>query len=495
MKSFFRKHWYFLLVALIIFLAFILRFYDYENRWGLAYDQAHDVLIARYSIESFKLPLLGPFSSAGPFQTGGEWYWFIISANIIFFNSVMTPWIVLTLTYVLFVYLMIVLGKELVDKKFGLIVGLLSAVSTAQITQGSNLTNQSPLAIISLFCIWFSIKYIRQKKEKYLFLLAFFIGLASSIHLQGVSLLVILVFVIVFSGLPSLKGILLIILGLLIPWAPVFIVDLQHNFSNTKNMVYYYLFDQYKIPYETLGRRWLTYLGVFLPSIWSEVIGGVKSVGYIIIVVLIWGIISSLLKKKITREWGVILLSFLGMVTVVRYLRTPLFPSYVVFLHPFILLLTGWAILIVLKRNLLIAYLFLALIIGGSLYTDVLKIIKSENFTAYVVKLWIDRISEKYPGKKFAVYDLNYERGDKSLPLVLFLDSENKLDDNGFKIGLGMDKSGKQAEVYPVILGERGDYQFFDLNSSTGAELSKGKWYLISPELIYSSTQDWKRNK
>ncbi|MCL5113920.1 MAG: hypothetical protein M1372_02000, partial [Patescibacteria group bacterium] len=132
-KLFIKEHWFGVLVFLIIIFSGLLRFYNYENRWGLAYDQAHDALVARYALEAHKIPLLGPFSSGAPIQTGGEWYWFIMAATAVYPNAVMTPWIVLTLFYIIFVFLIILVGKKLVDEKFGLLVGLLSSVSTAQI--------------------------------------------------------------------------------------------------------------------------------------------------------------------------------------------------------------------------------------------------------------------------------------------------------------------------------------------------------------------------
>ena len=141
-KLFLKSHRFGVCVFFILIFATVLRFYNYENRWGLAYDQAHDSIVARYALENYKTPLVGPFSSAGPFQTGGEWYWFIMVATVFYPNAVITPWVVLTLLHVLFVLLIIFVGKELVNKKFGLIVGLLATVSTAQIAQATNLTNQ-----------------------------------------------------------------------------------------------------------------------------------------------------------------------------------------------------------------------------------------------------------------------------------------------------------------------------------------------------------------
>ena len=42
-----QKNWYLIALLLVIVLAFLLRFANYQNRWGLAYDQARDVIVAR----------------------------------------------------------------------------------------------------------------------------------------------------------------------------------------------------------------------------------------------------------------------------------------------------------------------------------------------------------------------------------------------------------------------------------------------------------------
>src|SRR3990167_6654661 len=224
-----KLHWFGISAILIVLLAFVLRFYNYQNRFGLAYDQAHDALIARHALSSGKLPLLGPFSSAGPFQTGGQWYWFIMLGTVFYPYSVISPWVFLTLLYVLFVYLMIKLGAELIDKKFGIIVGILTAVSSAQITQGTNLTNQSPISLLSLAAIWSGVRYIREKKAKYIFLLGFFASMAASIHLQGVALFFIVLLTLLILRYFRLKHIILLVCGIVLPLLPIIISDFGHN--------------------------------------------------------------------------------------------------------------------------------------------------------------------------------------------------------------------------------------------------------------------------
>src|SRR3989338_5083739 len=147
---FVKKHYFYILLFFILILASFLRFYNYNNRWGLAYDQAHDVLVARYGVQNLKIPLVGPFSSAGPFQTGGEWDWFIMLGTLLNFNSVIAPWIFLTFISVVFVALISLFGKEFKGSVFGLLLGFITAVSPAQISQSTNLTNQSLLALTTL---------------------------------------------------------------------------------------------------------------------------------------------------------------------------------------------------------------------------------------------------------------------------------------------------------------------------------------------------------
>jgi len=232
-----KKHYFKYGVVGILLLAVFLRFYKYGERWGLAYDQAHDALIAHYALLNFKIPLLGPFSSAGPFQTGGEWYWLIMLGTVFAPYWVLAPWIFITFLSVVFVGFIIYVAYKIAGKQYALIAGLLAAVSTAQILQGTNLTNQTPQALLSLAAIWCFITYIKKKEIKYLLLLGLSIGFASSVHLSGVGLIFLPVSMVLVYRKISFKGIGLLILGAVIPWLPVFIVDFQNNFINIRHMI------------------------------------------------------------------------------------------------------------------------------------------------------------------------------------------------------------------------------------------------------------------
>jgi len=488
------KHWFLVSAIILLSLAAYLRFYDYGQRWGLAYDQAYSAVLARYALEAFKLPLVGPFSSAGAFQTGGEWYWFVMLGTLINPSWIISPWLFLTFTYVVFVYLLIILGKELINKEFGLLVGALSVVSTAEIAQSVNLTNQSPLAIISLFSIWSMVRYIKTKKLKYLFLLGFAVSLAISFHLQGAALLIFVLITIIFGRIFNFKGLLAILAGFFIPMLPILLFDLQNNFTNLRNVIQYYFHDQYKISLDVLGRRWLTYAGVFWPNSWANIIGGNKIISFITFAALAWVLIDNFIKKTISKEWQIIIVSFIGIVTLIRYTRTPLFDSYLVFLHPFVFLLVGFSIFSLYKKNIFIGLGILLIVLAGSLHRDFLEFKTVQNYSAVEVNRTINDLFKKFPNKKFSIYTYKYKDADKNLILVLYLMTKNKISNNGRRIGIIVQNNSEHFD-YAVINGVKGNYQLLDLQSSSPEQLPKLNWGRLNPEDVYQSTEQWYHKK
>lgn len=489
-KKFILRNWFVISLVCLLFLSAILRFYNYQNRWGLAYDQAYSALVARYALEAGKIPLVGPFSSAGPMQTGGEWYYFVMLGQIFNQNEAIMPWIFLTIVYISFVLLMVLLGKELVSKKFGIILGILTLVSTAQIAQSVSLTNQSPLAMISLFAILSMVKYIKTKKLRYLFFLGLSVSLAISFHLQGVALIALVVSTIIF-GRVNPMGILVILAGLSIPMIPLLLFDIKNDFVNLRSMIQYYLYDQYKISLDVLGRRWLTYGGMFWPNAWSHIIGGNKIVGYVILISLTGITFISFLKKQIYKEWQIILTSFIAMVTLLRYIRTPLYDSYLVFLHPFVFLLTGWVILFLYKKRKFIGLAFIVIIVITSLYKDASELnYNKTNASALEASSQVLILTHKFPNQKFSIYSYKYQWAANNLILSLFLDSEKLIDSNGRRVGIVVGTESATL-AYPSIQGDRLGVRLLDLNSSSSSELEKSQWANVNPKQIYYVTQEW----
>lgn len=339
-QEFIKQHWFFLSILLILSLAIFLRFYNYENRWGLAHDQARDALVAREALRQHKIPVLGPFSQAGSFVMGPIWYWLVALATSIYPTSILTPWIVLTLSCVLVVYIMILIGKELESKRLALILGIFTAISTAQIAQSTNLTNPSGIAILSASALYFAIKYVKTGRKLFIFLSPLFISLAINVHLQAIGLLFLIPSMVAIQK-PDLKKILLLLIAIVIPFIPLIIFDIAHNFYNARSMIDYILYGQYRI---YIPNRWLTYMGIFWPNAWAKIIGGSLVLGYLTIGFLTITTFYAFFKKKITKPLLTLIISFLLMLIMLRYFRGEKFDSYLVFLHPFVIALTGWMV-------------------------------------------------------------------------------------------------------------------------------------------------------
>src|SRR3989344_654878 len=113
LRLYIQRYWYIFAVVAVLALSAFLRFYDFSNRFGLAYDQARDVIVAREALRTFTIPMIGPFTSAGPFVYGPQWYWLLMLFVAVFPGALITPWIVQDILYVLSVFVMVLIGKEI----------------------------------------------------------------------------------------------------------------------------------------------------------------------------------------------------------------------------------------------------------------------------------------------------------------------------------------------------------------------------------------------
>ena len=273
--------------------------------------------------------------------------------------------------------------------------------------------------------------------------------------------------------------------------------DVQNDFVNSQGILQYILYDQYKVSFDVLGRRWLTYIGVFWPNAWTHIIGGIPFVGYVQFFLLGGVGIYSFLRKEISRPWFIILLSFLGMIVLVRYTRTPLFDSYLVFLHPFIFLLVGWVIFFLYRIRKILGLALLIIIVIGSSQKDIGELGNGENTLLKRTTHWKTLMLNKYKDKKFAIYDYEYKTASFSLPLVLLLDVEDRLDDDGYKIGFRNPpkEQSQDKDLHEEIKGNRMGFMLVDLDSSSSAELAKAGWAFVNPSAVYKATQEWYKDK
>jgi hypothetical protein len=271
-------------------------------------------------------------------------------------------------------------------------------------------------------------------------------------------------------GRKDIKNFLALCLGFFIPFIPLIIFDLKTNFFETRNILDYYFYGQYRI---YVPNRWLTYAGVFWPKIWSFVIGIKEIVGYLLLILMALISFFEIWKKKIDKNMLSLIVSFFVIFIWLRYYRGELFDSYLIFLHPFVLIFSAWVIYKIFKFNKIIAILLFFVIAFFTIQKDLIEISMAKTPTGKNIEQWKKAIEEKFPNDKFAVYIYKYENSEKALPIILYLNADKRIQDNGRKIGISF--NGDKINVLQL------------------KEIPKD-YIFINPSAVYKSVEEWYSN-
>lgn len=476
--SFVKKHHVLIALGVIVGISVFFRFYNYGERYGFAYDQARDMIVAQYAVNNNTIPLIGPFSSAGPFVYGPQWYWILMSMILVFPPYALTPWIIQSVLYVGVVLIMYLIGKELKSKYLGLLLACLTAFSSGQIAQSVNLTSPSMVGILAAVATLFLIRSIKYSKGWDYFLLGFLIGNAICTHFQAIGLLVFLPLAF-FFGKHRVKLIIVSGIGLFIPFIPLIVFDFISNHFESRNMLQYYLHDQYKTSFEALGRRWITYVGVFWPQVWARVIGGSNIVSYLLLAIA--ALYVCITRRKMEKLTLVLLIAFFAIFLQLRYFRGPLFDAYLTFLHPVMLSLTGILLYNLIKKYKYIGFACLCAVLVGSTWLTFKDISYSSSAGTRMLKNIDKKLVKMYPGKKIQLYDYDYKTSGFSIPLSFFV---SRSTGDGEMVHLGTGYTGQKKHKTVIVDG----ITFVKLSQS---DTKNKKWVSVNPENVYYSVAAW----
>ncbi len=176
-----------------------------------------------------------------------------------------------------------------------------------------------------------------------------------------------------------------------------------------------------------------------------------------------------------------------------RYTRTPLFESYIVFLHPFILLLSAWLVMQLYKAKNIIGVISAVIVIICSLQKDYSEIAKATNTTAVTAKKWQVFLNKKYPDKKIIIYTATSKIRDRSIALSLYLQVAENNNTEHMEVGVVATESAYLKE--PILYGKNDEIKLIDLHEYTTQQMNEAKWEVLSPEAIYVATESWYNNK
>lgn len=460
-------------LILILLLASFWRFANYPSRWVLNQDQARDATIALYSIRNHTLPLVGSPSSAGAFNFGPAYDYLITFFSIIFpFDS--GPWVGFTLLSILTVYLFYLIGTTLGTPHLGLLLALLSAVSTELISNSPDMLNTVIVAFGVTLTLYFVIKFLVSGSLKFAPIIGLAAGFTLQQHFQSLGLSTLLVTSLLFRK--NIKSILLALSSFLLSLSPLIYFDLTHNFTWIKSVIYYYTVDVHKFWAPT---SWRIDLGTFWPHLFGQVTVGLPLFGYFLIfLVLISYFIFLTSKSRFqilnSRFLIPIVLSFFLQVLLLRYYPGTRSREYLIAFHPFVIFFAGLALFIISQKS---KPIFLFLITGILFLSTISNLetiqIKSQAPLIYSLKSSLDK---KAPSPISLYSDPNSNM--LSLPIFYLLYHQNRISDTGIPILACINCQNNGQLIAKESLSPTQIYYLYLLPTPTN--------YHLTPDLIFS---------
>lgn len=491
-----QKLQFYILLGILILGAF-LRFYNYPYRYSLGEETIRDAVIGIQGARDLQFPLTGSFSSLGPF-TFGPWYAYQLIIFYLIVPFVYSPWIYLSIISVLYIFIMYKIGKILGGEIFALVLSFLVAISPAQIISATHLTSHNNTNLFAALAIWIFLILLSKNKSKWWnFLLGFVIGVGMNLHFQMGGLLILPLTLLInkrkylnflFSGF-----------GLICSFIPMLIFEMNNHWFTTRNIFVYLLYGK-NLTY--VPNRWLFYLRDFWPSFWSDALGVPVWFGSLMIVLFIASFIWLMLKKKLSKNFILLIIAFLLNFILLRYYWGPRFFGYLNFLRPFVFIFTTFAIINFKYKKLYLGAVLVILIIFFS-YPRTLSELRPDSFSKTIYES-VSSLEQKYPNKKFALYTCakgyTSSYNASTFSILFLLELKNKYNSKGIRIGFQRDcefpKQNKSVanslnllkkEGYPVL----SNIGIMDFSNASNSAILQAGWTPISFRSIYDSYARW----
>ncbi len=464
-------------LLLILFLALVLRTWNYTNRISIVSDNTRDLSVAYYAATHFKLPWIGQFSSAGPFFYGPLWYWFMGLVSYLPFG-IMTHWYVMTVISLIFVAACYYGGKLIGGKFVGFLAALFAAISPESIGNSFSTWNPAIIPLLSLIIHILLIKALLKNNWRWFAVLGLAIGVAITVHFQSLLLAPIPV----LAGLYLLvrknwKTLVVFVVLFIIPFIPLILFDLRFNWFEARHLWWYFTVGQYNI---WVPNRWLLYIGKYWPYTWSQIVGGVWWLGAAFIALISMLTVLYAPKWRHHRAFFILAIAFVCEITLFRYFRGERFVYYSFFAHGTVILLSAWVVYRLLQWKKFLGGVFLAVIVYASLQTTLAKMTPAEIPLASITQAQKE-IYAAYPNQTFAVYGCYSTMGELvAYPIGYFMYRDGRGSPDGVHIGVCYEGNG---------------HVFWRLLTDEESRKDNGSWFNRTTQVVHHETVEWWMDK
>lgn len=234
-----RRYFKFWPILLLVLFTAILRVYKLEDFFYFTYDESIPAFIGRRLILWHHVPLIGAVTPFG-FHLGPYFYWLLTALLYIGrLNPIVWGWAGagISIATALLIY---IVGKELFNKKVGLIASALWAFSYLANIYDRHLwaLYWSPLvSLVTFYCLL----RIAAGKYKYVFPLTITLTFAIHTDPSNVTFVVLTAIIWLLDRIPIRKELFISAAIFIASFIPLAIFDVRHNLANTLPAITYFL--------------------------------------------------------------------------------------------------------------------------------------------------------------------------------------------------------------------------------------------------------------
>lgn len=229
----------YILLIVILSLAFFIRVYRLNDLLGFYYDQGRDALVIWDLWYKGNFFLVGPTTGLAGIFRGPWYYWLVAPLYLVGKGNPLWPAIFLALTSVIAIWLSFLIASRIQNKTAGIIAAIVASFSYSIVIASRWLSNPTPMLLLSLILVWGMLKVSEGKKWGWP-LISFVVGLSlfnfgSSGELYY--LLAIILFIIwQWKNRPDTRNLILSLVLFGITFFPLVIFDLRHDGILRQNM-------------------------------------------------------------------------------------------------------------------------------------------------------------------------------------------------------------------------------------------------------------------
>lgn len=361
-----------LFTAVIVVVAIIPRITEVlSGNYIFLFDQGDFYLNVKKIVVDHKPTLIGiQVGGAGGFFQGAGWIYLLSIPFLIFGGNPYGGMILMFIIGITTVIFSIFTLRSLFGWQEAVLTGYLIAVSPNIIEQSRFIWPPFPISLLSVFYLYFIYK-IFQGKKAYIGHLGFVIGLMSHFEVATAgSLFTLSALIIIFLILKkfiSWKSSLRFLIGTFLPFIPLLIFDIRHNFLNVRGVLS--MLNVARNSQEAgnlFGDTVMNHLAIFSTS-FSSMTPYVGNYWQIIAFFLLLGVILFLTDKKqaIERKLFVFFLAFSPILLFIIFLfyRSHMWNWWILELYIFYCFLAGIVVIYLSKKHIIGKFLLFAMIV------------------------------------------------------------------------------------------------------------------------------------